>query len=102
MSCIAYESGPVIVIACILMDNLVFDDSNPVYMFHFLGSDNILLCCVQNDHSVRKCRWSCCYDPGCRFESQEVLRMQNTWIHAVVGSQFLHSGLVGVLVEGLR
>ena len=94
MSCIAYESGPVIVIACILMDNLV-------YMFHFLDSDSILLYGVPDDRSVRRRRWLCCYDPGYRLESQEVLRMQNTWIHAVVESRFLHSELVGVPGEGL-
>ena len=91
-----------IVIACILMDSLVWDDNNLVYMYHFLGSDSILLYCVPDDHSVRRCRWSCCYDPGCRFESRETLGMQNKWGHAVVESWFLHSGLVGVPVEGLR
>ena len=90
-----------IVIACILRDNLVFVDNNLVYMLHFLSSDNILLYCVPGVHSVRRCRWSCYYDPGYRLESQEVLRMQNTWIHAVVESRFLHSELVGVPGEGL-
>ena len=90
-----------IVIACTLRDNLVFDDNNLVYMFRFLGSDNILLYCVPGIHSVHRCRWLCCYDPGYRLESQEVLRMQNTWIHAVVESRFLHSELVGVPGEGL-
>ena len=90
-----------IVIACILMESLVFDDNNRVSMFHFLDSDSILLYGVPDDRSVRRRRWLCCYDPGYRLESQEVLRMQNTWIHAVVGSRFLHSELVGVLVKGL-